>query len=83
MDLAATSLVSRVCGLDGSLILSTNQANLVGDINSFLGLRLGQFSPNAFQPGVLLCMLCILLWSLCVYKESFSSEKPGEIAEAV
>ncbi|CAJ1359734.1 unnamed protein product [Effrenium voratum] len=69
MDLAATSLVSRVCGLDGSLILSTNQANLVGDINSFLGLRLGQFSPNAFQPGVLLCMLCILLWSLCVYKE--------------
>jgi len=69
LDLAGTSLVSRVCGLDGSLILSTNQANLVGDINSFLGLQVGQFSPDAFQPGVLLCMLCILLWSLCVYKE--------------
>ena len=27
-----------------------------------------QFMPDDFGPGVLLCMLCILLWSLCVYK---------------
>ena len=24
---------------------------------------------GAFQPGVLLCMLCVVLWTLCVYKE--------------
>ena len=28
-----------------------------------------RFEPGPFQPGVLLCLLCILLWSFCVYKE--------------
>ena len=37
MDLGQTSLVSRVCQGNGALILSTPQAELVGQINSFLG----------------------------------------------
>ncbi|CAE7375495.1 unnamed protein product [Symbiodinium sp. CCMP2592] len=69
MDLADRSLVSRVCAGDESLILSTNQATLVEHINSFLGLSELDFEPPFFQPGVLLCMLCIIQWSLCVYKE--------------
>mmetsp|Transcript_38039 Transcript_38039/g.81816 ORF Transcript_38039/g.81816 Transcript_38039/m.81816 type:complete len:687 (+) Transcript_38039:35-2095(+) len=69
MDLAGRSLVSRVCAVDGALILSTTQATLVEQINSFLGLKVDEFEAVFFQPGSLLCMLCILLWSLCVYKE--------------
>jgi len=69
LDLAGTSLVSRVCAGDGSLILSTVQATLVEQINDFLGLQATEFDFNFWQPGTLLCMLCILLWSLCVYKE--------------
>ena len=69
MDLADTSLVSRVCSGDGALILSTNQATLVEHINSFLGLEADDFGRSIFQPGVLLCMLCIIQWSLCVYKD--------------
>ena len=34
-----------------------------------MGLGPLDFEPSFFQPGILLCMLCILLWSLCVYKE--------------
>ena len=71
MDLAQTSLVSRVCSGDGALILSTVQATLVRQINSYLGIPRGtkDFEAPTFQPGLLLCVLCILLWSLCVYKE--------------
>ncbi|CAL1172819.1 unnamed protein product, partial [Cladocopium goreaui] len=72
MDLAQTSLVTRVCSGDGALILSTVQATLVRQINSYLGFPTGDganFELPTFQPGLLLCVLCILLWSLCVYKE--------------
>ncbi|CAE7572710.1 hypothetical protein AK812_SmicGene25178 [Symbiodinium microadriaticum] len=69
LDSTQTSLASRVCTSDGALILSTVQATVVNHINSFLGLEVYQFEPGPFQPGVLLCLLCILLWSFCVYKE--------------
>ncbi|CAE7530198.1 unnamed protein product [Symbiodinium microadriaticum] len=69
VDLAGTSLVSRVCALDGALILSNRQADLMKQINAFLGIRKAELLPQPFQPGVLLCVLCILLWTLCVYKE--------------
>ncbi|CAK9067330.1 Vacuolar protein sorting-associated protein 11-like [Durusdinium trenchii] len=69
MDLSETSLVSRVCQGDGSLILSTTQATLIDQINSFLSLSFDEFQPTFGQTGTLLCMLCILLWALCVYKE--------------
>ncbi|CAE7316112.1 unnamed protein product, partial [Symbiodinium sp. CCMP2456] len=39
VDLSGTSLVSRVCALDGALILSNRQADLVKQINAFLGIR--------------------------------------------
>eukprot|EP00913_Durusdinium_trenchii_P030329 g28411.t1 len=65
----ATSLVTRVCTGDGALILSNRQATLVAQINSFLGLQMDQFDLPVLQIGTLLCILCILLWSLCVYKE--------------
>ena len=59
LDMAGRSLVSRVCAMDGALILSTTQASLVEQINSFLGLQEGEFEVPFFQPGLLLCMLCI------------------------
>eukprot|EP00913_Durusdinium_trenchii_P015995 g15032.t1 len=72
LDLASTSLVTRVCNGDGALIVSTRQATLLEHINSYLGLNVAAFEPEFFQPGVLLSVLCILLWSLCVYKDCFS-----------
>eukprot|EP00435_Cladocopium_sp_Y103_P040701 s3782_g11.t1 len=62
MDLALTSLVSRVCSGDGSLILSTGQADLIAEINSFLGIQDGGLVPQMIPPGTTLCMLCIGLW---------------------
>ena len=73
LDVAGTSLVSRVCAGDESLILSTVQATLIEHINNFLGLQPTEFTLNFWQPGTLLCMLCILLWSLCVYKDAHMS----------
>ncbi|CAK9051514.1 Vacuolar protein sorting-associated protein 11-like [Durusdinium trenchii] len=69
LDLASTSLASRVCNGDGALIVSTRQATLLEHIDSYMGLAVDAFEPGFFQPGVLLSVLCILLWSLCVYKE--------------
>eukprot|EP00438_Fugacium_kawagutii_P026111 Skav224739 [mRNA] locus=scaffold3343:67664:77589:- [translate_table: standard] len=62
MDLAMTSLVSRVCSGDGSLILSTGQADLIVQINQFLGIQNGEVEPKMVPPGTTLCMLCIGLW---------------------
>jgi len=69
MDLSERSLVTRVCQSDGALILSTPQAELINQINSFLGLGADSFEPGVLRTGILLCLLCILHWSSCVYKE--------------
>ncbi|CAK9020903.1 Uncharacterized protein SCF082_LOCUS15102, partial [Durusdinium trenchii] len=72
VDLSGKSLATRVCDEDGSLIYSTAQAALVSSINSYLGLgKLGPegFSVTSFQPGVLLAVLCILLWIICIVRE--------------
>eukprot|EP00435_Cladocopium_sp_Y103_P032323 s977_g8.t1 len=69
MDLAQTSLISRVCNNDGKLILSTDQASLLSQINAFLGLESNDFELPWLQPGILLCMLCILLWCLYLCQE--------------
>jgi len=45
------------------------EATLVSHINSYMGLKHDEFEVGFFQPGILLCMLCILLWALCVYKD--------------
>ena len=72
VDLSGKSLATRVCDEDGSLIYSTSQVDLVSHINSYLGLsKLGSqgFAVTSFQPGVLLAVLCILLWIICVVRE--------------
>ncbi|CAK9090239.1 Uncharacterized protein SCF082_LOCUS42568 [Durusdinium trenchii] len=69
LDLAGASLVTRVCNLDGALIYSQKQSTLVEEINAFLGLGKDELRLPILQVGTLLCMLCILLWCLCVYKE--------------
>lgn len=69
VDLSSTSLVSRVCSADGALILATTQATMVMHINNYLGLKPDQFEAGFLQPGILLCVLCIVLWGLCIYKE--------------
>lgn len=71
MDLALTSLVSRVCNGDGSLILSTGQAGLVEEINQYMGFS----AESAFEsvelmpPGILLCSLCMVLWCVVLCGE--------------
>lgn len=69
MDLARTSLTARVCNNYGGLILSNSQARLVQDIDNFLGLDKDMFQTEGFRPGILLSMLCILLWCLYVGNE--------------
>ncbi|CAJ1396027.1 unnamed protein product [Effrenium voratum] len=66
------SLATMVCDEDGSLIFSTAQAGLVAEINSYLGLSKsgdGAFQLPYFQPGVMLSVLCILLWAICIGRE--------------
>jgi len=83
MDLAGTSLVSRVCNDDGKLILSTQQASLLKQINAFMGLENGEFHAKMYQPGTVLCMMCILLWCLYLVQEFravlFSLEAVGQL----
>ncbi|CAJ1448968.1 unnamed protein product, partial [Effrenium voratum] len=69
LDLAGTSLASRVCGQDGALIVANAQASLVEEINSYLNLQPDQFNTDGFRPGAVLCMLCILIWSVFVIRE--------------
>ena len=69
MDLAQTSLTSRVCNNDGSLIISTDQAALLNQINKFLGLDTSELEATGFRPGILMAMLCMLLWCLYVCNE--------------
>ena len=69
MDLSETSLASRVCNKDETLIVSTNQANLIGQINAFLSIRPAQHEPTELRRGILLCMLCIFLWCLYLCNE--------------
>lgn len=70
LDLADTSLVTRVCAEDDSLLVSSNQAKLISDINKFLGFeQKHSFLVPFLRPGVLLSLLCIILYCLCVFKE--------------
>lgn len=42
---------------------------MIDHINAYMGLDYDQFTPDSYQPGILLCILSIMLWALCVYKE--------------
>ncbi|CAK9042130.1 unnamed protein product, partial [Durusdinium trenchii] len=69
VDLTDRSLASRVCNEDGSLIFSNGQTEILTHINAFLGMSKDEFELPFFNPGVLLSVLCILLWNLCIFKE--------------
>ena len=49
--------------------LGGTESTLVEEINAFLGLGKDELRLPILQVGTLLCMLCILLWCLCVYKD--------------
>ncbi|CAK9069507.1 unnamed protein product [Durusdinium trenchii] len=70
------NLASIVCDEDGALIFSTAQVAQLVDINNYLGLDKLSFElPNfqslgtSFWPGMLLAVLCILLWNICIFAE--------------
>ena len=69
MDLSEVSLASRVCNKDDTIIVSTSQANLIGQINAFLSIKPAQLEPTELRRGILLCMLCIFLWCLYLCNE--------------
>ena len=69
LDLADTSLVSRVCNGDSSLIMSNKQADLIGQVNAYLGLEDSQLTPDGLSPGTVLCVLCIFWWCLYLGRE--------------
>lgn len=45
---------------------------MIDHVNSFLGLSKYQFEVESFQPGILLSMLCIILWTLCMCLQRIS-----------
>ncbi|CAE6921811.1 unnamed protein product [Symbiodinium sp. KB8] len=76
LDITETSLVSRVCNGDGSLIMSTKQADLILQLNAYLGMKAHELTPEGVSPGSVLCVLCIAWWCLYVareYRAIFSS----------
>ena len=54
---------------DGALILSTGQAELIEEINQFLGIDAGDFQLAMVPPGIVLCTLCIMLWCVVLRGE--------------
>ncbi|CAE7360731.1 unnamed protein product [Symbiodinium sp. CCMP2456] len=76
LDIAETSLVSRVCNGDGSLIMSTQQAAFISQLNTYLGMQADELAPEGICPGSVLCVLCISWWCLYLgreYRQIFSS----------
>eukprot|EP00913_Durusdinium_trenchii_P024855 g23329.t1 len=63
------NLASIVCDEDGALIFSTAQVTQLVEINNYLGLEKLSFQLPNFQPGMLLAVLCILLWNICIFGE--------------
>ena len=66
-DLSGNSLATRAC-LDSSGY-SGFGGFVLQEINLYLGLSATQFDMPAFRPGTVVCVLCTLIWSLCVMKE--------------
>ena len=58
-----------MCNKDDTIIVSTSQATLIGQINAFLSIKPAQFEPTELRRGILLCMLCILFWCLYLCNE--------------
>lgn len=70
-DSTGVSLVSRVCGGDAALIVSTSQVRLVQEISEYLAAM--DFTLFSTEQGALLCCLAILIWLLVIMAEWHSS----------
>ena len=69
LDLSGASLASRVCNGDASLIMSANQAQILSQINAYLGLASSEMRSEGLSPGTALCGLCMFWWCLYLGRE--------------
>lgn len=68
MDLSGSSLATQACSAAYSGFAGP-AGSMIQEINLYLGLSNEQFDMSTFRPGTIVCVLCILIWSLCVMKE--------------
>mmetsp|Transcript_96534 Transcript_96534/g.300625 ORF Transcript_96534/g.300625 Transcript_96534/m.300625 type:complete len:687 (-) Transcript_96534:47-2107(-) len=69
VDSRGMSLARRVCEGDESLSLAINQANLLSEINDYLSLKPHDLKGQGMGSGVLLCSICIFLFTVVVLRE--------------
>ena len=58
------SLASRVCGEDAGLEVAGAQKGAISQIKKFIGADKGNY-----RPGILMCCVCLLMWTLTVSRE--------------
>lgn len=63
------SLVRRVCEIDMTLSTASGQIEAVAGINNYLSLSLFEMDAPALGSGPVLCMVCILVFSMSVIHE--------------
>lgn len=68
VDLSGNSLATQACSAAYSGFAGP-AGSMIQEINLYLGLSNEQFDMATFRPGTIVCVLCILIWSLCVMKE--------------
>lgn len=68
VDLSGNSLATQACSAAYSGFAGP-AGSMIQEINLYLGLSNEQFDMSTFRPGTIVCVLCILIWSLCVMKE--------------
>lgn len=68
VDLSGKSLATQACSAAYSGFAGP-AGSMIQEINLYLGLSNEQFDMSTFRPGTIVCVLCILIWSLCVMKE--------------
>eukprot|EP00930_Biecheleria_cincta_P019603 TRINITY_DN14916_c0_g1_i2.p1 TRINITY_DN14916_c0_g1~~TRINITY_DN14916_c0_g1_i2.p1 ORF type:complete len:735 (-),score=98.87 TRINITY_DN14916_c0_g1_i2:265-2154(-) len=74
MDFQGSSLAARLCTNSPSLIDSGAHQLLLQNINSYLDLSSTPsdskfLALQGMSPGVMLCIFCIIVWSLAIIKE--------------
>jgi hypothetical protein len=58
------SLASRVCAEDAGLEVAGAQKGAISQIKKFIGTGKGNY-----RPGILMCCMCLLMWTLTVLRE--------------
>merc|ERR1711884_817389 len=77
---AQVSLVSRVCNFDPALSVSTSQQSLLAEITDYkkpakIPFFGGGFEMEFVPVGWLLCLVAVLLWTMCIANEFFQTYK--------